>query len=217
MANRVTIIGPSGNKLTVDPSKAARVTRFDTDGNELQPSVLGSYLVNIFILLGGNVAADVLLWSLFNPSATVDIQVRAIRATCFFSGTAGGTSQRGFYANRSNIVAPTGGTVITPTKKRTGDATSVADLRFDNAALTVTGGNARFGIPLIRWVQPISFTSPGEETHEHDLRMYVPGQRQIAPLVLAYNEGLGIYLHSAAGAGVGLFGYVEWDEVTHVS
>lgn len=204
--------GATTDLLTVDPtSKAARVTLYDSSGNELilLPTE-GSFLSNILLRQSATTAADSLVWSLFNTSSTVKMRIRSIRQIIMFDGTTAAATTRAYYWQRTGTAAPTGGSTITPTKKRSGSNASVADLRFVDTGLT-RGSNASVGSPFIKLATPISVTGNAIPFLG---QFHVMAERLISPIELGQNEGIGLFLNEQTTIGFGTAGVVEWDEST---
>ncbi len=201
----------SGNLGNVNAGKGQFVTLYDSSGNELikKPSE-GSYLANILIRQSAASVANTLIWSLFNPSATVKVRVRSIRHVMLFDGTAAVATTRAYYWQRTATAAPSAGTTITPTKKRTTDANSVVDLRFLDTGLTI-GALTQVASPFIKIAVPISGTGTRSML---TVPLHVMGERLISPIELVLNEGIGLYLNETTTIGVGIAGVVEWDEST---
>lgn len=205
----------SGNKLSVNAAGAGFATLYDSSGNELikKPS-RGSYVANVLLRQSAATAANTIVWSLFNASATVRCYIRSIRLQMLFDGTAAAGTSRAYYLQRIATAAPSAGTAITPAEKRSADAASIADVRFLDTGLTVgamtvvgTAGTDSFA----RICLPISVTGV---VQYFPIPLHIMAERLIAPIELVQNEGIGIFLNEATTIGVGLCGAVEWDEHT---
>jgi hypothetical protein len=202
------------DQLTIGAtSKAADVTLYDPAGREIiKKPTTGSYLAGILIRnSASNPGNNTLIWSLFNSSKTVVVEIRRILIDTIFDGTGSGAVAGLFYLARTNTAAPTGGTAVTPTKKRTGDPASVVDLRFLDTGLT-KGSLVIAGDPFAR--TEITEQNTGGVVN-WDLPKYRLMQRQSAPIELGYLDGIGLFVGAATNiiAGLGLCGFVEWDEV----
>lgn len=204
----------SGSNATVDPtSKAIRTGLYDPFGREIvkKPSA-GSFITHILIRQSAATAAASNVWQMFNPATSgVIYRIRAMRVVMVFDGTAVAGNGRNYTFSKTRGVAPSSGTAVVPTKKRSGDSASTADVRFLDTGLTVTG-NTTNGDPVIRINTTISVTGIYqlfEYPRESSLR------RLTSPLELRPGEGLGLYITgNAAVVGQGMCGYVEWDETT---
>jgi hypothetical protein len=203
----------AGTKLTIDgTSKAARTLLYDCAGRSVVlKATSGSFLTSILIRQSAASVANTLVWSLFNPdNSGVVARIRAIRLMMLFDGTSPGAQGRNVLVYRTGgLSAPTAGTALTPTKKRTADAASVCDVRFLDTGLTTS--LTKMGDPFGRFNLPMDTTGKfvlAEWPYETGLR------RLTSPMELREMEGIGIYLGDTAVIGQGLCGYVEWDETT---
>jgi hypothetical protein len=204
--------GATSDLWTVDPtSKAGRVTLYDSLGNELikKPSA-GSYLANVLIRQSATTAANTMVWSLFNTSSTIFNRIRSVRLAVVFDQTATGATTKAYYLQRIATAVPSGGTAITPTTKRTGDASSIADVRFADTGYTTTSMTT-VASPFCKIAIPISATGT---INVMALPFYIMGERLFSPIELGQNEGIGIFLNEQTAIGMGIAGQVEWDEST---
>jgi hypothetical protein len=204
--------GAGADEATVDAtSKALRTTLYDSSGNELiKKPTAGSYLANVLIRQSTTTSADAIVWSLFNADASKKCRIRSIRLQVVFDGTTASTTTRAYYLQRTATAAPSSGTTITPSLKRTGDAASVADVRFVDTGLTV-GSMTKVYSPFCKIALPISATGL---VQYFPIPLYVMAERLISPIELLQNEGIGIFLNENTTAGFGICGTVEWDEST---
>jgi len=136
--------GATSDQLTIDPtSNAARTTLYDSTGREVWPG--GPH----FIVTGGtsaavaaSLAANTTLMAMRNGAGTT-VYINRLRLA--LSAVTVGTSGLvpGMIAWQLFTTAtPTGGTARTVAKKNSASAGSgIADVRDNNAALTVTGVN----------------------------------------------------------------------------
>ena len=209
------IIGESGNLATVGAtSNALRTTLYDPQGREIvevpSTTAFRSYIGGFNILHAGATATATIMVALANPSKTDYIRVRSFRSIIGFNGTAPGASTRSHAWTRA-VGQPAGSnTVITPTKKRSGDIASVADMQTNNAGMGTTapatnGDNA--------WVQTVSVAVTS------NLQFYSwPAQTELAsnssPVELRFNQALILVCKGTAIQGLGTSGYIEWDEGT---
>jgi hypothetical protein len=204
--------GATSDLAIVDPtSKALRSTLYDSLGNELikKPSA-GSFLANVLIRQTTTTSADAIVWSLFNADATKKCRIRSIRLQVVFDGTLAATTTRAYYLQRTATAAPSAGTTITASQKRSGDAASVTDIRFLDTGLTV-GSMTKVYSPFCKIALPISVTGL---VQYFPIPLYVMAERLISPIELLQNEGIGIFLNENTTAGFGICGAVEWDEST---
>lgn len=200
--------GASSDQLSIGPtSKAARVTLYDGAGNEIHATPTGSYILPFRIIQSAATAANLMVWAMRN-GATKTVRIRKIKGSITFAGTAAAATQIGYDFRRFTAATPTGGTVLVPFKKRTGDpASSVADARFVDTGLTTTGitfENAFANINL-----PASVTGT-VGTFAYD---FINTNEKFSAYELAANEGLGILLTVTAIIGQAISGYVEYDEI----
>jgi len=197
--------GDSPDLLKIDPtSKAARVTEYDSAGQELYKTPGGSYLIPISMgRQTAAIAAGSYIWA-FRNGAAKTIRLRRIVLTTSFDGTAAATTQT-YQIMRFSTATPTGGSVIVIVKKKTTyGASTVVDARQNPAAaLGITG---------------VVFETVG---------MCIQQPRQLAPLQqinmpfdqsnnayeLQPNEGLAINLLVVGVIGDTITGFVEFDEV----
>jgi hypothetical protein len=207
----VILVGQSGNLATVDPtSKALRVTLYDPQGREIveKPATIRSYLAGFIIRHTGATTANTVLLGLVNTSTTDFMRIRCFRAIELFDGASPGAQGRRHFWTRTTGSISGSNTSITPTKKRTGDGASVADVQFNNTGI---GGLAGVGDAV--WIQSISIAATGNFEY-----FSWPQQSELrangSPLELHKGEGLGLENGDAAVAGLGVAGYIEWDEGT---
>lgn len=204
--------GATTDLWTVDPtSKAGRITLYDSSGNELikKPSA-GSYVANILIRQSATTAANTMVWSIFNTSSTIFNRIRALRLLMMFDQTATAATTKAYYLQRIATAVPSGGTAITPTKKRSGDTGAVADIRFADTGYTTTSMTT-VASPFCKIAVPISVTAV---IAPMPMPLHVMGERLFSPIELGQNEGIGIFLNETAAIGQGIAGYVEFDETT---
>ncbi len=206
--------GASSDLWTIDPaSNAGRVSLYDAAGNALISSPSnGSFIANILLRQSATTAANSCVWALFNAHATIKARIRSIRQVILFDGTAAAATTRAYYWQRISTAAPTGGTAILPTEKRTAGGAAVVDVRFldtglTGATLVGTGGQDSFA----RVALPISVTS---FVYTLPQPYYVANERLISPIELGQNEGIGLFLNEQTTVGMGTSGLVEWDETT---
>lgn len=200
---------PSLADATVDASKALRHTPVDDQGRELvrPPADIASFLAGWSFAHSGVVAAPAQFLGIVNTSPTTIMRVRAIRVIVRFDGTAPGAQGRRYYWIRTIGQINAGGTTIAPTKKRTSSAASGAALSFNAAGIT---GPTGVGDPM--WVMGLSIDTTGK-FQPYEYQRHAGLRAQNANLELRYNEGLGLFNGDATIAGLGICGYVEWDEV----
>lgn len=187
-------------------SKAARVTMYDSDGQECQKPPYGSYLLPINLRHTSATAANGVVWAMRN-GATRIISIRRISVAMSFDGTATVTTTPRYGIHRFTVASPTGGSTLTAIKKRTTYAAStIADARAVDTGLTV--GSMAFEAEMMSWGLPISVTGANV------VRDYVfeqAGERYDS-VELGANEGLCIRMNTAAVIGLSLTGFLAWDE-----
>src|SRR3990167_1796754 len=127
--------GATTDELTVDPtSKAARVTLYDSSGNELQKPPAGGYLLPIRVRQTAATASGT-VWSMRALTAGKKVYVRRIVVNCMFDGTAAASTSQ-YNLLRFRTATPTAGTALTVVKRDTADPTSiVTDARFLDTGL----------------------------------------------------------------------------------
>lgn len=207
------IIGADGSSaLTIDPtSLAARATLFDASGREVATKPTGgSYLAHILIRQAAATTAGNVVWSLWNTSTTLMLRVRSMVWTQLYDGgaTAAGITYGWFKTSSITTTAPTGGTAIVPTKKRSADGAATADVRFLATGLTL-GSVTLATDPFFRMNLSANVPTRWEN---YSLLARLPftrnGEIEVGP-----REGVAMAIVTGATtAGSGLAGYVEWDE-----
>lgn len=199
--------GASSDILTIDPtSKAARVTLYDSNGNESNKPPTGCYMANVNIRQTAATIAGTTVWAMLN-SGTLTAFLRHIRVAVSFDGTASAATTLRYEIERFTVATPSGGTLITPVKKRNSyPSPSVGNVRFLDTGVTMT--SAVFESPFHTIGVP---ASPTGQSVEQDLDFETTNERY-APLEIAVNEGLCIRLSTAAVIGMGLKGSISWDE-----
>lgn len=201
--------GASADLWTIDPtSKAGRVTLYDAAGNEIHPVPTGAYVMPLVRgRITAAIAANSLIWGM-RAGASLTVFIRRIRIVCAFDGTAAASTQQ-FEFIRFVNANPTGGSVLTPIKKRGAYAGStVQDARFNaGAALGVAGisfdgnGFGDFGV------------SRGATGASAMLELvFSSAAERFSRFELAPNEGLGIRTVVATVVGDSIQGAIEWDE-----
>lgn len=204
--------GASSETLTIDSaSNAARVTLYNTNGVEVGDSQpIGSYLLPINIRQSTAAGTGVTVWALRNTGTTT-LSIRRIVLTMGFDGVAVASTMSRYELIRFYSATPSGGTALTPVKKRTTYPTSGVDARLLDTGLTVTGVTFD-AFPFYVISRPTSVTSV---VTEGELNFMESGQTKFSPFELAVNEGLAIRLTTVAATtiiGVSLTGMIEWDE-----
>lgn len=199
--------------LTVGPtSKAAWVTLYDANGREVvRKPTLGSFIANILIRQSAATVTGNIVWSLFNSDPSTLVRIRNINFWHIFDGaaTATGTTYAWY---KTNVVAPTGGSTITPTKKRSGDSASVCDVRFLDTGLT-QGNLVKNGDPFFR--TNVSVNGATGVYERYTMRKAAGFRRTGGHIEIGPTEGIAMALFATgATIGQGACGFVEWDEVS---
>lgn len=199
--------GATADQWTIDPtSKAGRVTLYDSLGNEIAKPATGSYVADINVRQTAASAIGTTIWTMRNTGALTAL-IRQISLIMAFDGTAAAATTLRYDIARFSGATPTGGTAVTPVKKRNSyGASSVTDLRFLDTGLTTTGITFESAFHTI--ALPVSVTSGNAQLH---LPFTLPGERY-SPFELATGEGLAIRLNVAAVIGLSLTGSVHWDD-----
>jgi hypothetical protein len=141
------------------------------------------------------------LFFLRNTSATKKIKIQKIEIIMVFSGTAAAT--RSLYAIKklTGVTATTGTVTLIPVLGQTGNAVSVADVKWAAAGGTLTGGT----------LQGTNVMSIG---HANQLTTNLVYDRNMsdAPLTLLQNEAISLQTDGAIVAGSTVIISVRWTE-----
>ena len=200
--------GATSDTWTVDPtSKAGRVTIYNASGVEMFATPSGAFLAPVNIRQTAATAAPATVWSMRNPTSSTKVAyIRRIFVVMAFDGIAAASTAR-YDFMRFSAATPTGGTAITPIKKRNADAgTAVTDLRFVDTGLTVAG--VTFETAFATVSLPLALTGG---VQAFDMNFEKPGERY-STFDLVAGEGLAVQLNVTAVAGQSLVGFAEWDE-----
>src|SRR5437762_2316821 len=137
--------GTSGVDADVDSApKASRVTLYDGAGNALQPNSIYSGIAVVKVRQSAATGAGVVVWGLYNPSATKIVHVRNVYLELFFDGTAAATNMEYEMLKMTGITTFSGGVVVTPSHKITSQSgAQVSSARVLDTGLTTTGGTAQ--------------------------------------------------------------------------
>lgn len=201
--------GSGADLLDVTAAKSAKATLYDAgaSGAEILPLPTRAFLLPILVRQTGATAAASTVWAARNVAGPQTVYIRRIRGAVTFDGTAAAATTIGYDFMRFSVATPTGGTALTPIKKRSAYAASnVSDARFLDTGLTVAG--VTFETPFARVQAPISVTSM---IRPFEIDFSYLGDRG-APFELASGEGLAIQLTATAVIGLGISGWVEYDE-----
>jgi len=198
---------PSAVGLEVDAtSKAARVTLYDSAGNEVNSPPVGSYILPVNIRQTAATAANATVWAMRN-GATRTVFIREINLSLGFDGTAAATTTCRYGFQRFTAATPTAGTALTAIKRRAAyDVSTIADARFVDTGLTTTSVVFETDFAVIGL--PISVTSVNRSVC---ITFEGAGERYDS-FELAPNAGLAIRLNVAAVIGLSLNGFISWDE-----
>lgn len=198
--------GASADLLTVDPaSKGARVTLYDSAGNELakEPSG-GIYHLPVGLKLASAVAAGSAIWAMRNGGSKT-IYLTEINLQFGFDGVAATTTSR-WELIRFSGANPTTGTAMTPVAHATAmPPSTVQDARFNVAGLTVAGIT----------FEALAFAYGGCQRQLQATNYYqsvASALQRRGVIELAPNEGLAIRLNVVAVAGDNCQGHIAWEE-----
>jgi hypothetical protein len=209
--------GATSDLLTIDAtSKAARVTGYDSAGNELIKPPTASYLMAVPV--GRDTAARTAAGAFFairNNTSGRTIYIRRIVMTATFDGTGAATTSRLDLARFSGAT-PSGGTAITlpggAIKKRNSYGSSnLLDARFITgtaggltmAGTTVETAFACFGVAR--------GATGGSATFIQEFGS--AGAYPTDRFELATGEGLCVLAGVTGVIGDGFIGSIEWDEI----
>lgn len=168
---------------------------------------VNGYVVPIDIAQSAASAVDTTVWSLTNGT-TRPLIVTRFRGIVLFSGTATAANTQRYKLVRTTAGTPSGGTAITPVKKRTSlGASGAADSRFLDTGLTTSG--VTFGDVLQRLALPASATGV-LRAFDFDFSR----EPEFAQLYLDLSQGLALRLDATAVVGFGLSGFLEYQEIT---
>jgi hypothetical protein len=217
------IVTETADKLTIDTSKAARVspyTRFQIDDQipsleHRVPEELarGAVLLN-FQSAGAIIGSPVNLWGFRNTSTIRIIRVHRIYFQ-FWSEQTGSASalERMAFNKAINVTAMSGdGTAATPSIFKTslgqGTAFQVAQAQF--TTLTLTGATFVGEFGRIRWTYVLP-QSAQVASEQYSVMKY--GLPYDEPIELAQNEVLVLQSPSNVGGSLSFFGSVFFTEV----
>lgn len=197
--------GAGTDTLTIDPtSKAARVTLYNSLGEEVGEPALGRYIAPINIVQTAATASGSCVWAIRNAATTTKVELTKIRGSLSFAGTAAAGTTIGYSVARFSGATPTGGVVITLIKKLSTNPNSiVADARVLNTGLTVTG---------ITFEDPFAVAMVAASVTGTD-RFINFEMNENEEFILGSGEGLAIRLAANAIIGLSFTGWAEWHEV----
>jgi len=211
------ISGVDSTLLTIDPtSKAARVTLYDSAGNELLPIPTAAYLIGISPTRQTVIdTAGGTFWAMRNNTSGRVIYIRRILLIVSFDGTAAATTSR-FDLARFSGATPSGGTAVTlpggAIKKRTGYGNSnLLDARW----IAGTAG----GLTMTSITVEAAFASVGVSRGVTgsvgvcSLEFGDAGSHPNDRFELAVGEGLAIQAGVTGVVGDMFQGCIEWDEI----
>lgn len=208
MANIVSSNGT--DKLTVDPtSSAARVTLYDSEGNELNSQPTGSYMTSFYLRNPTTDGLNSDIFAIVNGN-TKQVFIRRVWGMFSFDGTAvAGATRRVVGVRLSDWDRSVGwlDTAITPIKKRSSYAASAVSrvvVNTDLASGATTEDTVLFNIAI-----PISSTGTYVP---FDFQFEAPNNNKSAA-VIDFEQVFQIRWDGAARtAGQSLACTVEWDE-----
>lgn len=137
----------SGNKASVDAtSKALRISLYDTAGVPYADTTRPSYLLPVYIVFTGAIAANSYIFAIRN-GGTKTIRITSFNLTSTFNGAVAAATNSRYRIERVTGVSATSGTgstVLTPGRKNTSLAASaITEARLADGsanALTLTSG-----------------------------------------------------------------------------
>ena len=195
--------GASSDLATVDPgSKALRATLYKSNGAELDfdgSAATGSYGVVVDVV-PTTLTDGTVYWTLLN-NGTKEVWLKCFELTMGFSGTAAAT-RSALSISRFSNATPSGGTSAVPVKHDPAfPASSVGDVRFAPAGLTLSG--VVFEAPFCL------LAVPNQLNANFSFPINPPGAIVIEP-----NQGIAVRAVGAVVLGLFLAGSVHWAEYT---
>lgn len=181
------------------------VVLYDSSNAEIAAPPVGSYTVPVNIRETGTTAAGGATTCWYLNAVGVALYIRRMVLSVGFDGTAATNTVRYDVARYGTAVC-SGGTAITPIKKKSSYAASAATAGFLDTGVTVT--NVVFETPICTLGCPISVTSKAVPYH---INLITPGQKY-SDFKLAAGEGLAIFKNVTAVVGQTISGYIEYDE-----
>jgi hypothetical protein len=175
------------------------------DGLPCNPVPFGSHILPISVRATAATAAPATIWAMRN-GGTRTLYIRKILLQAVFDGTPAG-SEASYAIKRFTAATPSGGTAISPIKKRSSyPVSTLADARFLDTGLTVAGVTFENAA--------INFGGPRQNgaACEYNMSFDMGGNENYDCFVLAPNEGLAIQLANAAVIGDSIQGHLEYDE-----
>lgn len=208
--------GSSGALQEVDATPlAARVILYDSAGNPLQPtpSCMGVSLINV--RQSAATAAGAAVWGIYNSSSTVRVVIQSVVMSLFFDGTAAATLMRYELIKMTGITVFSGGTVVTPSFKRTSlSGALVSQGRVLDTGLTTTSGTAQAAM----WNGTqgrVTQTTTNFSRSEYSPPIATQAAMLVAPgMELAQNEALLLRQTVASVIGDNVVGSCEFFEYT---
>jgi hypothetical protein len=200
--------GASSDLLIIDPtSNAARVTLYDAGGNPLNRKLTASAVASVVVRQSAATGAGVVVWGVYNPSATVGLYITKIDLRCFFDGTAAATLMKYEVVRGTSVTTFSGGATVTPALRATSQS-SVSTVRILDTGLTTTGlTNTQILGNLIMGRVTQTATNFQYATLLLDFTGFTN-----APLKLIQNEMLVIRQTVTSVVGDNIVGSVEWNE-----
>lgn len=203
--------GSGVGELKVDTSKAARVSLYDSSGNEINPTPTGTYYAGIDLTLPAAMSANVYMWAI-RAGSNRTMYIKKIQGVLAFAGTASAATDAhiAFY-RYSGGGFPTTNSEVFITKRHPDDPTSdtqEAVYNESSSGLGTLSGTAESNA-MIELMIPRSVTGLSAP-FRYNFR--VPGE-SFSDIELAPGEGLAIRVGSAGVPGGTLInGSIEWDE-----
>lgn len=152
-------------------------------------------------------AADQAVWIVRKSASAVPIYLRRLIARVVFDGTAAAaTTLRYRLEKTTGVWVPGDGTAVSVAKKQTSLTSSlIAACRVKDTGLDTTG--LSFGDVIGQLAVPASVTGT---VVPYDIDFFQGNQG--VPITLEADEGLAIRLAATAVIGLGIYGFLEFDE-----
>lgn len=192
--------GTSGTELEINAaSKGARVELYKPDGTPLNPDPVGAYIARVEVI-PSTVTVNTVYFSIYNQGPYAS-WIRALELKLGFAGTAAATRSI-FGIGRYTGTEMTGGTALTPEKRDSVyPASSIVNVRYAPAGLTTAGATMATAFHLVANNNQLNSDHVQQITFDF-------------PLILAPNEGLYLYAHTALVAGSYCVGSIRWEDYT---
>lgn len=198
--------GASTDELSIDPaSKAARVTIYDSLGNEVKASSADRFFLPISLPVFAVLAANSYVWAMRN-GGTKTINIDKVLLALAFSGVAAANVSQ-FELVRFTTANMSGGTAFAlgsnvPKKTTTGNNSTLQDARYNGAAALVTTG-------CVFEVQPVMQIGISRAVTSQSITQWLDN----LDINLLPNEGIALRATAATVVGDTVLGTIRWSEV----